>query len=258
MENKEKRKKSRKNTKKKKEERLEWLIKIIALAILAIIVLWINKYTEKQKQNAKVEELSFFQYIEDRRIDYNAELQFSVTGQIMEFKPKDIDIDLDLDSSPIYYSSEEKMIFAKDMAIVFPNRNGTMKKIKKYTPITNEWYATYLNDYSQTKKNDIDVTQAFLYDTLDEYVFLSDVNILAKGENYQLSPLSYAVVSYKEYLEIFNKESQTYTFIELDDGDDVIAKNDYYEINLSTDVLNVRDQEQLLLKNINYLNYIEN
>ena len=96
----------RKKSKKKKEDRLEWLIKIIALAILAIIVLWINKYTKKQQQNAKIEELSFFQYIEDRKIDYNAELQFSVTGQIMKFKPKDIDIDLD--SSPIYYSSEEK------------------------------------------------------------------------------------------------------------------------------------------------------
>ena len=143
------------------------------------------------------------------------------------------------------------------MAIVFPNKNGLMRKVRKYTPITNEWYATYLNIFSGEEKNDIDITQAFLYDASDVYVFPTEITIVVNEESYQLSPLSYARVSYKESLEIFDKEAQAYTFVELGDDDIVIAKNDYYELNLSTDVLYTKGQEQLLLKNMNYLKYIE-
>ena len=83
------------------------------------------------------------------------------------------------------------------------------------------------------------------------------MTIVANGESYQLSPLSYVIVAYKEYLEIFDKDTQAYTFVDLEDSDDVIAKNDYYELNLSTDVLYNSGKEQLLLKNMNYLDYVE-
>lgn len=248
-------KKKRYKKKKVNINKLEWLIKIIAIFALAMIVFWVKKYMQVQENKAKIKEESFFQYIEDRRIDYKADLTYSITGQIMEFKIKDLE--LGLDSTPIYYSEQEKIIFSQDMAIIFPNKNGQMRKIKKYTPITNEWYATYLNNYNSEGENDIDITEAFLYDASDVYVFPSEVTIIVKGESYALSPLSYAKVSYRDYIEFFNKDTQEYKYIELEDDDYVIAKNDYYEVDLSTDVLNIRGKEQLLLKNINYLDYIE-
>ena len=247
--------KKKKNKEKVFSDRLDWIMKIIAIGLLAIIVLWINKYTKKQQNNAKVIEESFFQYIEDRRIDYKADLTLSITGQIMNFEIKDSEISLD--STPIYYSEKDKMIFTQDMAIIFPNRNGLMKKIRKYTPISNEWYGVYLNDSTKDVVNNIDITQAFIYDASDTYVFPNEVTIVANGESYQLSPLSYVIVAYKEYLEIFDKDTQAYTFVDLEDSDDVIAKNDYYELNLSTDVLYNSGKEQLLLKNMNYLDYVE-
>ena len=249
-----------KNKKKKNENRkaafFDWFVKIAALLLLTIIVYWINRYKDTQEKSIEVKKVSCFQIFEDNRIDFDVELTFSTTGQISKLKTDEKNVDIE--KFPIYYSDEKKLILPDEMAIVFPNRNGTMNRIRKYTTISDEWYATYLYSYEEGAKKEIDITNAFLYDGGNTYIFPSEVTIVVDDEAYDLSPLSYAILSYRESLELFDKESGKYTYIDLNKEEiekDVIAENEDYKINLSTDILYVNNKEQLLLKKIKYLNY---
>ena len=224
------------------------------IIFLIVIVLWISKFTQKIDSTTIEEEHGFFQYIGERRVDYTGKLTLSRKKEITALKFDNEQIELD--STPLYYQEEEKIILPTDMAIVFPNNSGVMNKVNHFSTIKNEEYGVYLSTFSNNKEKVTDISKGFLFDGENIYIFPQEITILAGDQSYTLSPLSYVNVAYKETLEMFDKASQTYTFLETYDIE-IIAKTDDFEINLSTDVLHRTDNEQLLIKNIDYLDNLK-
>lgn len=247
------RKKPKKQKKNKKSNKLDFLIKFIAIIFLIIVVFWISRFT-KTMDTKTTENEDFFQFIGERVIEYSGELTLSRKEGITELNVQDIE--LELNSSPIYYAKEPKLLLPEDMAIISPYDNGKMQKVKHFSNIKDEEYAVFLNIYNENKEKVIDITNSFLYDGDNIYIFPNGATIMCGTDTYVITPLSYVNAIYKDYIEIFDYQTQQYNIIQTQDTE-VFAIIDEYKINLNTDVLYRPDQEQLLIKNINYLEDIK-
>ena len=163
----------------------------------------------------------------------------------MKFK----DTEVELDSTPIYFDeSEEKVLFPKDMAVIPYQDLSQMRKINSFTTITNIDNEFYLEDKNIKQKID----NAFIFDGNDLYYFLTEVKIQVGEQTYILSPMSYAVVRYGQYMEIYDKKTDKDYLVELG-YDDVLANINNNIINLSIDAVKVKDKQQLLVKDFKFL-----
>ena len=154
----------------------------------------------------------------------------------------------------MYYSDEKgKVIFPEDMAIVYPDNNGMMYRINHFADIMQEDGESYLETNLATKTNKTKLENAFLYDGQDLYFFLERTNITVNGITYEVSPLSYAIVRYKQSVEIYNYEVDEYQVIDTTETQDAKVVTDTYTINMSVDSLQTADKDQLLIKGLNYL-----
>ena len=78
------------------------------------------------------------------------------------------------------------------------------------------------------------------------------------NSQYELSPLSYVIVNYRNSIEIYNYEKDEYSIVE-DEADlntNVVAINKFknYTIDMSVDSLTTPKKKQLLITSINNLN----
>ena len=80
-------------------------------------------------------------------------------------------------------------------------------------------------------------------------------------QEYNLSPLSFAIVNYRDNIEFYNYEKNQYTIIndkELLNMDALAICNLHnYTINMSVDSVNSAKNSKLLISNINYLPELE-
>ncbi len=228
------------------------VIKIIFVIIMIAAIIFAAKYISNLNTTS-LEEHEFYQYFGGRKVEYTGSLEISkenngITNLQME------DVKIELDSTPIYYKDiENKMLLPQDMAIVFPLDKGTMKRVNHFWTVQLESNIPYLQ-YEKSKQL---VENAFLFDGKDLYIFLEPTTLIVGEERYELSPLSYAKVSYRQSVEIYQKQEDTYTTIEDANYGNVTAQTEDYEINLSTDSLKYQEKEQLLLKKIDVLPVLE-
>ena len=131
-----------------------------------------------------------------------------------------------------------------------------MNKVNHFSSVIKEGESTYLELNTTTSTNKKLVENALLYDGSDLYFFLENTTITVNGQDYEVTPLSYVIVRYRENVEIYNKEKDEYTVIETPDQD-VYAKTADYTINMSIDALQAGEKEQLLIKSIDKLQNIE-
>ncbi len=228
------------------------IIKIIFVFVMMAVIVIIAKYISNLNTN-KLEEHQFYQYFGGRRVEYKGNLEISkqnngITNLQME------DVKIELDSTPIYYQDiENKLLLPEDMAIVFPVDEGNMQRVNHFSAVQLEDNIPYIQ-YEGYKKQ---VRNSFLFDGNDLYIFLEPVTLTVGEQTYELSRLSYAIVSYRQTVEIYQKQEDKYTIIEEANYGDVTAKTEAYEINLSTDSLKYQEKEQLLLKKIEILRSFE-
>ena len=90
------------------------------------------------------------------------------------------------------------------------------------------------------------------------YFFLEETTIIVGNDEQTVSPLSYAIVNYRESIEIYDYDKDEYTIIQNEDSlvADIIAKNipRNYTINMSVDSLSTEKSNQLLITSVNNLN----
>ena len=158
----------------------------------------------------KLEQEQFYQYFGGRKVEYTGTLEISRKNDgITNLKMDDINIELD--STPIYYAEEEnKILLPQDMAIVFPENQGQMQKITHFSTIQLEENIPYL----QYENNRQSIENGFIYDGNDLYIFLTPTTLLIGDNTYELSPLSYVIVTYRQSVEIYENTSDTYEIIE--------------------------------------------
>lgn len=217
---------------------------IVIIVIVIIIIGSLNSTT--------VESHDFYQWYSGQKVEYKGELTFTRKEGLTELKATDRKVTLD--STPVYYSDENgKVIFPEDMAVVYPNNNGMMYRINNFADITEENGEIYLETNLATKANKTKLEKAFLYDGQDLYFFLERTSITVNGTTYEVSPLSYAIVRYKQSVEIYNYEKDEYQVIDTTETQDAKVVTDTYTINMSVDSLQTAEKEQLLIKGLSYL-----
>lgn len=189
----------------KKDNIVKILFVLVGIAVIVAVSIYIGSLN-----TTKLEEEQFYQYFGGRKVEYTGTLEISrKTNGITSLKTNDINIDLD--STPIYYKTEEnKLLFPQDMAIVYPENQGQMQKITHFSTIKLEEDIPYL----QYENNKQSIENSFLFDGNDLYIFLEPTTIVVGENSFELSPLSYAYVSYRQIVEIYEKASDTYEMIE--------------------------------------------
>lgn len=217
------------------------------ILIIVIVVIIIGNLNSTTTENH-----DFYQWYSGQKVEYKGQLTFTRKEGLTELKATDRKVTLD--STPVYYADEnDKVIFPEDMAIVYQNNNGMMYRINHFADIIEENGSIYLETNLATKTNKTKLEKAFLYDGQDLYFFLERTTITVNGTNYEVSPLSYAIVRYKQSVEIYNYEKDEYQVIDTTETQDAKVVTDTYTINMSVDSLQTAEKEQLLIKGLSYL-----
>lgn len=217
---------------------------ILIIVIVVIIIGSLNTTT--------TENHDFYQWYSGQKVEYKGQLTFTRKEGLTELRATDRKVTLD--SIPVYYADENnKVIFPEDMAIVYPNNNGMMYRINHFADLTEENGDIYLETNLATKTNKTKLEKAFLYDGQDLYFFLDRTTITVNGTNYEVSPLSYAIVRYKQSVEIYNYEKDEYQVIDTTETQEAKVVTDTYTINMSVDSLQTAEKDQLLIKGLSYL-----
>lgn len=241
----------------KKKRRKNTIITVSIVSALIVIIIIVSIIISNLN-STKTESHNFFQWYSGQKVEYKGELTFTRKEGLTELKATDKKVTLD--STPVYYAEKEhKVIFPEDMAIVFPHNNGMMYRINHFSNIIEENSDVYLETNLAVETNKTKLDQAFLYDGQDLYFFLERTNITVNGTTYEVSPLSYAIVRYKQSIEIYNYEKDEYQVIDIQDGQEAKVVTDTYTINMSFDSLQTAEKEQLLIRGLSYLKpYTEN
>lgn len=217
------------------------------ILIIVIVVIIIGNLNSTTTENH-----DFYQWYSGQKVEYKGQLTFTRKEGLTELKATDRKVTLD--STPVYYADEnDKVIFPEDMAIVYPNNNGMMYRINHFADIIEEDGTIYLETNLATKTNKTKLEKAFLYDGQDLYFFLERTTITVNGTSYEVSPLSYAIVRYKQNVEIYNYEKDEYQVIDTTETQEAKVVTDTYTINMSVDSLQTAEKEQLLIKGLSYL-----
>ena len=234
--------------KKKRKNSIITLSIIAALIVIIVVVITIIG----SLNSTTVESHEFYQWYSGQKVEYKGELTFTRKEGITELKATDRKVTLD--STPVYYADEtSKVIFPEDMAVVYPNNNGMMYRINHFADVVEENGEIYLETNLATTTNRTKLEKAFLYDGQDLYFFLERTNITVNGTTYEVSPLSYAIVRYKQSVEIYNYEKDEYQVIDTTETQDAKVVTDTYTINMGVDSLQTAEKEQLLIKGLSYL-----
>lgn len=236
----------------KKKKRKSSIITTSIIAALIVIIVIIVIIIIGSLNSTTVESHDFYQWYSGQKVEYKGELTFTRKEGLTELKATDRKVTLD--STPVYYSDENgKVIFPEDMAVVYPNNNGMMYRVNHFADISEENGEIYLETNLATTTNKTRLEKAFLYDGQDLYFFLERTSITVNGTTYEVSPLSYAIVRYKQSVEIYNYEKDEYQVIDTTETQDAKVVTDTYTINMSVDSLQTAEKEQLLIKGLSYL-----
>lgn len=234
-------KKKRNNTQK------DILIKIITVIAIISVIVVVYIFINKLSSLSSVKEHEFYQYVMGNKVEYKGIVKMATKNDITELTTNEGTISLD--SIPIYYNDERnKVILPSDMAIAFPMENGALYKVNSLSII----YIDHGEVFVQKGNLNKQLEDAFLYDGNDLYFFIENTKVTINGTEYSLPPLSYVNATYKGYVEIYNYDTDEYTYIE-EVTSDIIAKTSKYSINLSIDSMQYEENDQLLLKRIKNL-----
>lgn len=217
------------------------LIPVMVGVVLLITMFFLyREYQYDNKRNKNNE--SVFQYFAGIRTDYTAEITYNLRDAIVDLRA--VDAKIEYDSTPIYYSNLEKVIFPHDMNIVFPLRDGGQFRLYKY--------ATYYNlDDVHFIKNNTDTgsyNDFFLYDGDNLYFFPDKVMLKINDKDYiELGPMSYVNVVGGLTLVYYDTTTDSGDMIELD-GDKVSISSEYININITDRYFKVFNRNVLLMR----------
>ena len=238
--------------KKKRSNKKKTIILITSLFVIlcVIVAFFVIKSYYNSRNTLDFKKYDVYQYF--------AGVKYEYTGVASYEKDKLINVNdegkkIEVDDSPIYFQAvDNECIVPINMGLFFLSDKSKSYRINYFSRLSTELsdnkemgFVTYDGKKSYMK-------ESFLYDGNDLYVFPYSIVVEVEGKKYELSPLSYVKVLYKNSVEMYNKAKDEYIEIE-EINDDVIAYFGDYKINLSTDMIISSDGERLLIKNVNKL-----
>lgn len=227
------------------------LIKLKYLKYLAIIPLIIvivfTFFFQKKIDEVYFENHKFYQYLSGIKFDYEGKIKLNKDKNITKIIFDEVSVTLD--STPIYYAGEKKVLFPKNMNLVYPISGGLQYKVNYFSTLESENNILYLQDGKLRKE----LLSCFLYDGNDLYFFIDETKIIVQNKEYILSPFSYVILKHNQSIEIYDIKNDNYQIIELD-NQEIKAVSNGYTINLSIDAINYSGKSRLLIKNTDFLN----
>lgn len=226
----------------------------IIIPILLILVLFIAffiYYKVSILDNYKKDtEDNFYQYFYDKKYEYKGVVSTNRHDVIVDFKTDDYDITFD--STPIYYSNIDKVIFPKDMSVVMPTLNCAeyLAKGYSYLEVNKDNYILTTDNYSNK------LGKYFLFDGGDLYFFLDEVTLKIGDSEIKISPMSYVVAKYNNSISYYDKKNDTYKTVDTKD-DKSLVYNDYYKVYVSLDQIDYYGTNVILTASIDELNTID-
>lgn len=140
---------------------------------------------------------------------------------------KNVDLD-----SVIYSDKSNKVVFMKDMNMLFIYENYKQVRTPKYTTLeydsNNSSYNLKTKDY-ENKVNDF-----VLYDGEDLYFFAKPSTLSINEEKIELGAMSYVIVNNNNSLQYYDKESDKYELRDIT-NEKITVSNNNYNINLNED-----------------------
>lgn len=220
------------------------LIPIIVVLVLLIAVYFLYKEYKYDTYRNKVE-VPVYQYFGGVKNDYTAILSYNLKKNVVSIEGKEKKISYD--STPVYYSDEEKVIFPKEMSVVFPLRDNGQYRLYKYAfyeKIDGNDYLT-LGNKSDTYNN------FFVFDGEGLYFFPDEVTLKIDGkEEIKLGANSYAHIVGGYTLAYYDKENDISKVLEIE-GKEVIATNNYLDLSLTDRYYKIYDKKILLIPSYN-------
>lgn len=256
MENKRVKKSRRKSENPKNEKTIKlWLIIVIVAFLFIIYKIFDALVLTNEKIDVSGE--NYYQYFYGVREEYSGKIELIQNDDDVQFKLENGEI-IHLDNTPIYYKDTlGKALFAKEMELYIPDSGAY--RLKDFTNIIQENKTTFVKRLN--RKNKKTVNNGFLYDGNDLYFFLEKTTVEIGDAKYDLSPLSYVIVNYRDNVEIFDYEKEEYIIINDEEQlkSDVIAINKFrnYTVNMSVDSIVTESSQQLLFGNISKLEEFE-
>ena len=228
-------------------------LKIILISIVAVIILLVASFSiimHYKKLNVLVfDNYKLYQYFSGVKTSYSGKISLSRDGSITKISSNN-GVE-NIEDAPIYYEDKSsEALISKNMQLVIPRLKNKNYKLKYFTNIIYEDESKLA--YYYNGKDKVYLENSFLYDGEDLYLFLYDTIVTIDNNKYELSPLSYIIVNYKEQIEIYNKKNDEYKVIDTHNNDVVTTIGDA-KINLSTDMIMYEEESRLLIKSTSNL-----
>lgn len=201
------------------------LIPVMVVGLLLIVLLFFYKeYQYDNYRNKKDEEV--YQYFDEYKTEYTAQITYNLKDAIVDVKPKGIKVNYD--GTPIYYQGKDKVLFPREMSIVFPLREGSQFKLYKYATYYKEDDFHYIKNNTDTGEYSV----FFLYDGEGVFFFPYQVDLKVKGKVVKtLSPMS-SVNIYGSSLVYFDYEEGKGYYKELE-GEKVEVSSENINVSLT-------------------------
>ena len=223
-----------------------WLILLLILLIVAILFAFRGNIDK-----VVIKDHNLYQYTDGIKLEYTGEIMIDKeTDEITQLSVKDIVMELGTD--PIYYEDEMKVLFPKNMAVVFP-LHGTQYKVNYYTTVYRDIDDIYIEDRSLKRT----IKDAIIYDGGDIYLVVDKSTVTIGKEKIEVSPLSLVVANTQNKVAyVYNYDKDEFKeFIDL--KDEVIISTDSYKVNASLDLMYYNEKSRLFIKSIDKLKNLE-
>lgn len=153
-------------------------------------------------------------------------------------------------SLPAFFNDDQIVIMNK-MIYYYPSFDNKFEKYKLSSFVNVEY--NFDTDFVTFSKNNTskENQNGFLYDGHNTYVFLENMTIYFNDKKINVSPLSYVIVEYNNWVQIFDYKTKVYTFENIIGH--ATGKSKDYTIDLTYSTINYNGNESLMPCNTDLL-----
>ena len=232
---------------------------IIVIAIVFIVIAYkIFNVVSGKNQRIDLSGNEFYQYFSGIKGEYSGKMEILHKENGQKTLILEDGGTVDLDATPMYYRNLlGRVLLPSEIEIVYPIQRRNYK-LESYTILYKENKEIKARKFKDNDSKSKKISDAFIFDGQDMYMFLENTTIKVGEEEYLVSPFSYVYVSYRDYIEIYDYEKDEDIIIQNAEIDqDVIAYTGLYKINMSIDYVEFEGVQQLLIKKLDYIQDFE-
>ena len=227
---------------------LPWLIMVVIVAVSLFLLTWVKKNTKEYSPKDR-----FIGYSMGSKIVYDENMKLRREDDVTYI---DAESSIESDGTPLVYEGKNKYLLPVSMAFLNPNSETGVKRVNYFA--TTEWDKENNSVIVSSNDKEIVLDSGFLYDGNGTYVFFEKAVVSIGTMKYEIAPMSYVRVYYKDSVEILNLLEEEYQYIEIKENKDVFVTTETdYSINLGTGVMTFQGNPRILFSDINAMGVLE-